>query len=110
MLVQLAEQLDKKLRVRDLDSHLVALCGGPVAGQHHAVLELLKACTPERHVDAAVMVDAVQQAAVRLSFSGLGLSQAVAGFKTTRPPGQVAVAQVGSVNAARLQVSVGTGR
>jgi len=110
MLVQLAEQLDKKLRVRDLDSQLVALCGGAVTGQHQAVLELLKACTPERHVDAAVMVDAVQQAALRLSFSGLGLSQAVAGFKTTRPPGPVIVAQVGSINAARLQVSVGSGR
>jgi predicted glycosyltransferase len=106
VLVQLAEQLDKKWHVHDLDAQLVALCGGAISGQHHAVVEFLKACTPERHVDAALLIDALQQAALRLSFSGLGLSQALVGFKTTRPPGPVLVQQAGSVNAARLQVSV----
>ena len=106
VLVQLAEQLDKKWHVNDLDAHLVALCGGANSGQHHTVVEFLKACTPERHVDAALLIDALQQAALRLSFSGWGLSQALVRFKTTRPPGPVLVQQAGSVNAARLQVSV----
>ena len=60
----------------------------------------------ERSCGGHGLTDALQQAALRLSFSGLGLSQALVAFKTTRPPGPVLVQQAGSVNAARLQVSV----
>jgi hypothetical protein len=109
MLTGLAEQLTRKFKVgggtarsRDLGGALQALTGGDLAGQAAAVVDVLRALAPERHADAAAVVDAVLRAAERAGLSGEGLSSVAARLRTSRPPTPAQVGAAGGVAAARI--------
>jgi UDP-N-acetylglucosamine--N-acetylmuramyl-(pentapeptide) pyrophosphoryl-undecaprenol N-acetylglucosamine transferase len=105
ILVAVADQLQRKFRVTKLEPALRALDGDALAGQGASLIELLRVLVPERHVDATIIVDALNRAATRAELVGEGLATLSARLQTSRPPTSGQIVAAGSVAAARILAS-----
>jgi predicted glycosyltransferase len=101
-LVAMADQLQRKFRVVKLGAALEGLGAEALAGQGAGVVEVLRALAPERQVDAAVVVDALQRAAARAGLVGGGIADVALRLRASRPPTPGQVATAGGVGAARI--------
>ena len=110
LLVAMADQLQRKFRVVKLAPLLEAVGADVLRGQGAGVIEALRALPPERQVDAAVVVDALQRAAARVGLSGEGLLAVAARLRSSRPPSAAQVAAAGGVGAARILAAASSPR
>jgi len=102
LLVAMADQLQRKFRVGRLAPLLEALGADALQGQGAGVVEVLRSLAPERQVDAAVVVDALQRAAARAGLVGEGIAAVGLRLRASRPPAAGQVATAGGVGAARI--------
>jgi predicted glycosyltransferase len=102
LLLAMAEQLRRKLRVVRLAPLLEALCADALQGQGAGVVEVLRALSMERQVEATVVVDALQRAAARAALVGEGVAAVGSRLRSSRPPSAGQIAAAGGVGAARI--------